>query len=333
MPRFLFFRHAQSMNNVLHKQLKKDLCTEQSIRPLEARARVPDPELSPIGRQQAVSLANHMLQFCAGKTLLVSSPFQRALDTMAPSLEVVRQRSDISVLCHGQIYEIGGCFHMKKAHPGLGKRDIASYCTEMIDIDDEGWFARRESRENYEELQERIERVYEWCVHLRDEEKYDTIILITHGAFQARLIRRIGHMSEEAWICHANTGYTSLLWDKQKGLLVEGINKTEHIPAELRTGDSVWDGWWPAVSHRGNSVLAVLHVPSQHPYLYQEIQKIYGEGTADEESIFFCAFQRDTLCGFVRYHAELGCTEYQEIHPHSELRENIKALVQETIGA
>lgn len=306
MPRFLFFRHAQSINNVLHKRLKLEISSDMGIRPLEARERGPDPELSLMGIQQAMALADNMHRFCEGKTLVVSSPFRRTLDTLAASLEFLQQRPSTDIMCHGQIYEIGGCFHMNKSYAGFGKKEIEKYCTEMIDIDEAGWFSQRKTRESYTELQKRIEKVYDWCVQLRDEAKYDTIILFTHGAFQARLIRRIIQMSEDVWICHANTGYTSLLWDKEKGCLLEGINKTDHIPEELRTGDSVLDGWWPAISQRGYSVLAVPNVPSKHQYLHEEITSIRGVGKNDEESTFFCVFQKDELCGFVEYNSSYG---------------------------
>lgn len=304
MPRFLFFRHAQSYNNLVRTKLDQDWNGSIAhIRPLEARQRRPDPGLTEDGLRQSQNLARVLPQMCDGRTLVACSPFLRTLLTLEPSLPQLIHRQDVDVICHGLLYELGGCYHMSKTHSGLGQEDIARWIAVQKYVHIDGWFHGRTHRETKEEYVLRVQVVVQWIRSLLNSD-YDTVVFLTHGAFMARVIRSLLSIPDEVWITHANTAYTSLLWDKEQGFLLEGINQKAHIPHDLQSGDTPADGWWPAIYKRETVFHALGSLPKKYPILFEEMKaaRTYACSTEIEErSVFFIRFHHHTLCAWVQY--------------------------------
>lgn len=250
-----------------------------------------------------MSLGEVLPNLCRGKTLVACSPFLRTLQTLAPSLAKLNQRADVDVLCHGLLFELGGCYHMKKAYPGLNQIEISKWISKQQCVHEQGWFYGRAQRETKEEYVHRVEKVVEW-IHALVESEYETIVFMTHGAFMARVVRALLSIPDEVWITHANTAYTSMLWDKNHGFLLEGINQKSHIPLSLQSGDSPADGWWPAVYKRETVFHALDCVPRKHSKLYKELieqRQYFCSEEIDERSTFFFHFDHHTLCAWVQY--------------------------------
>ena len=101
MPRFHLIRHAQSQNNTLRLDLGEEYNNSaRHIRPLDARKRHPDPSITKLGEEQAAHLRSVLNSLCVGKTLVVCSPFIRAIQTIAPSLAWLRSELRVVLLCH-----------------------------------------------------------------------------------------------------------------------------------------------------------------------------------------------------------------------------------------
>jgi broad specificity phosphatase PhoE len=116
MPRLLLVRHAQSANNVGSDEARERFLGDpERILAESERTRVPDPELSAAGFEQAELLANALAPMLRGdRTLLVSSPMRRALLTAAPLAAragLERER----FLCQGDLFEVGGCYYADTA--------------------------------------------------------------------------------------------------------------------------------------------------------------------------------------------------------------------------
>ena len=142
MPRFLFFRHAQSQNNEIRKALDKEWeGSVPHIRPLEARKRKPDPDLTELGLKQAQNLGEILPQYCRGRTLIACSPFLRTLRT----LEYCNFREDVDVLCHD--YLSWGCYHMKQTYPGMKPKKYPNGFKSRF-VDEHGWFHGHSARES-----------------------------------------------------------------------------------------------------------------------------------------------------------------------------------------
>ena len=316
MPRFLFFRHAQSQNNANRKALDRDWNgSVPHIRPLEARARLPDPDLTEDGVRQAENLGRVLPKMCIGQTLVACSPFLRTLRTIESSLEVLSVRNDVDVLCHGLLFELGGCYHMDKTYGGLSKEEISQWISVQKYIHIDGWFYGRTHRETKEEYILRVQSVVQWIQGLLDSH-YNTIVFMTHGAFMARVIRALLSIPDEIWITHANTAYTSILWDKDQGFLLEGINQKSHIPHESQSGDTPSDGWWPAIYKKKTVFHALDSLPQKYPILYEEIKALCTYSCSREiesRSVFFVHFDHHTLCSWVQYDP-IAQTKYEKQH-------------------
>jgi len=303
MPQFHLIRHAQSANNVIHQKLSFEYQQDRGkIRPIEARMRHHDPALSACGYKQAENLKNTLPTLIDEHSLIICSPMKRALETLIPSLATCRQKG-ATIICHGLIYELGGCYHMQNTFPGITKDELLLHFDSCVSVPEAGWYANHQHRETKEELGIRLLSVATWLTKKMQENQYRNIVLITHGAFMARLLRHIVQMPHDIWISHANTGITSFLWDKKDGMLLRNINNTQHIPTELRTGDSLQDGWWPAVSKRDFVIHTLHHLEKDHQVLFQEIQNILGaQKTAIKitpKHICIAAFWGWKLTGFV----------------------------------
>ena len=317
MPRFYLFRHAQSTNNALRRKLDEEWKgAAPYIRPIEARKRVADPTLTEIGVAQAKNLSFFLPNICLGKTLVACSPFQRTIDTLSPTFAQLKSRDDIDLLCHGLLYELGGCYRMDKTYSGMGSEEISTWFPQQEHIGEGGWFFGRKHRENKAELKVRVDAIITWLKNLKTD-KYETIILMMHGALMARIIRALLSIPDDFWITHANTAYTSFLWDEQEGFLLESMNQKSHIPFHLQFGDRPEDGWWPAIYKREVVFHSLINIPKDYPYLYSEIQKTRvfpNTAEIDARSMFLLCFEHHRLCAWVQYDARM-----QKVYPKVQI--------------
>jgi broad specificity phosphatase PhoE/GNAT superfamily N-acetyltransferase len=250
MPRLLLVRHAQSANNVGSDEARERFLGDpERILAESERTRVPDPELSAAGFEQAELLANALAPMLRGdRTLLVSSPMRRALLTAAPLAAragLERER----FLCQGDLFEVGGCYYADTAHPSTTATQLeAEFPVRCVGVGAEGWYAGRSGPESSDEARERIDRVIAWIEHALAGDEHDTIVVLGHGDLFTRWLRRWFGIpwARSLAIVHANTGITQLTWSREHGALLEFTNDLRHLPDTLRTGDG--DSWWRYVT-------------------------------------------------------------------------------------
>ena len=315
MTQFYIIRHAQSENNTLHQALARTFDNNfLQVRPLEARKRHQDAPLSAMGEQQAEALALYLPTLVQGKTVVVCSPMRRAIQTIVPSISAL---PNAEFWCHGKLYEVGGCYKLNRAYPGLTSAELENYFSKLLQVPSDGWYAEHDTRETLPALKKRVELLYRWLLSMRDS-GYDTVILVSHGACMAQLISRILG-TELCLIAHANTGFTQFLWDAQKGFLLRAINRIAHIPPSLLSGDGLEDGWWPTQKEWTLHIARLDTLPVAHPKLYaetvalRETHLLSHEGLKadayqeiDVRSIHFLAFKKSALLGMVQYDPQLN---------------------------
>ncbi|KIG16636.1 hypothetical protein DB30_04255 [Enhygromyxa salina] len=255
MPRLLLVRHAQSENNLSNARIREQFRSDPERMQLEAnRARQADPELTETGREQASLLAKTLAPILASsRSLLVSSPMRRALRTAAASAE----RAGIDrFTCEGELFEVGGCHYCDEARPSSTTAQIeAEFPVACRNIGPEGWYGGRAVSERANEVSARVDRVITWANTILASGDHDTIVVVTHGDLLSRWLRRWLHVPASRGLAfvHGNTGVTTLSWDPSDGLLLEGLNAVEHLPAPLRTGaDSEF--WWRYAWPESNAI-------------------------------------------------------------------------------
>lgn len=248
MKQVLLVRHAESENNAIHARIVAEMPEASPERRARMeRERASDPSLSALGREQARLLADAMARRMQDRRpLLITSPMQRALCTageVASAIQIDRDR----FWCHGEIYEIGGSYHGATAQPTTTAREIESqFRVTCHRLPPEGWYAGRNGRETADEARQRVDRAIAWMEALlgREDPAFDTIVVVTHGEFMTRWMRRwLGvAWSKHLAFVHGNTGITALIWDARRGILVDTLNDVGHLPDHLRT--DVQETWW-----------------------------------------------------------------------------------------
>ena len=324
MKRILLVRHAESANNDAHASLVAELGADHpELRERSEAARVPDPELTARGGRQAELLADALAERTRGeRVLLVSSPMRRALLTAAP----VAQRLGFGperFWCHGDLYEVGGCYIGSEVFPGATpaaiEREFAVTCT---DLPAAGWFSGQDGPEHPVDAGRRVERIAGWLettLHARGEHE-DTAILVVHGDLLTRWLRRWLDVPWQRGLAfvHGNTGITELRWHPRHGSLLVALNDLAHLPAELRSGARVTDVWWRYASpdlvidrHDGSrGIEEELWRPAvalrEEQLLSREGSSIESYRRSDERNVHFLARVRGELAGAAQYDPELG---------------------------
>ncbi len=250
MKTILLVRHAESENNAAHERVART--TGRELKSLEAKAtlaRHPDAGLTTKGQRQAECLARALAaRFDSAGCLLVSSPMRRALETAAPvaaAMGLDRRRFQ----CHGELYEVGGCWDDQGALPGRRPAEIEAelplVCHPMYP---EGWFAGREAKETTEEARARVLRLRDWAEGLLGSPTcgFDTLILVMHGELLTRWLRLwLGvPWHRDVIFVHGNTGISELVWRPTAGVMLGSTNRIEHLPEDLRSGQGHGEGWW-----------------------------------------------------------------------------------------
>lgn len=328
MPRLLLVRHAQSANNVSSDEARERFQGDaERILAESERTRVPDPELSQAGLEQAELLADALAPMLRGdRTLLVSSPMRRALLTAAPLAAragLERER----FVCQGDLYEVGGCYYGDVAHPSTTATQLeAEFPVRCRGIDPDGWFAGRTGPESSSEARERIDRVITWIEHTLASDEHDLVVVMGHGDLFTRWLRRWFGIpwARGLAIVHANTGITKLTWSRDDGALLEFTNDLRHLPGTLRTGDG--DSWWRYVTPdleivrvSGSSAISseladeistlrrALHEP--------EGKSLLDYADSDARSVHFVAHAEGRVAGYVQFDPQTGRLRQLIVNP------------------
>ncbi|HVS62835.1 MAG TPA: GNAT family N-acetyltransferase [Thermoanaerobaculia bacterium] len=322
--RILLVRHAESANNDAHASLIAELGADHpELRERSEAARVADPDLTARGRRQAELVAAALAERTAGeRLLLVSSPMRRALLTAAP----IAQRLGLArehFWCHGELYEVGGCYVGTKTSAGATPDEIegefAVTCTHLAGT---GWFAGQALPEHPIDAGRRVERMTSWLettLHTR-RESYDTAILVLHGDLLTRWLRRWLRISWRQGLAfvHGNTGITELRWHPLHGSLLVGLNDLGHLPDELRSGSRITDVWWryanpelvidrhPGCVEVDDGLWREVRALRERLLLSREGRSLESYRASDERSVHFLARVRGELAGTAQYDPHNG---------------------------
>ncbi len=176
--RFVLVRHAQSHNNRLWAETGS------------VAARVPDPELTALGRRQADAVATAARRWDWRPTQVYASLMVRALQTAVPLGETL----DLPVRAHPELYEVGGPFvesdGVRTPWPG-SPRSVLQRLGGRIELPQEaseaGWYAGP-----YEAEADAAERAARVVAGLRAAHAPDdVVVLVTHGWFTQHLLRTL----------------------------------------------------------------------------------------------------------------------------------------------
>lgn len=152
--------------------------------------RVPDPELTELGRQQAEALASWLERQDLRPQRLFSSLMRRAIETAAPIGSVL----DLPVEARPDLYESGGMFagayNDRVADAGSPAEVLRGLATrvELPDgVDDTGWY--RADVETAQQACQRATAVADWLRELDEE----CVAIVIHAAFASLLLAALVH--------------------------------------------------------------------------------------------------------------------------------------------
>jgi 2,3-bisphosphoglycerate-dependent phosphoglycerate mutase len=237
-------RHGQSANNIL----------------VDQRTRVADPALTEIGRRQAEMLAHHLAAATDttdlpavsfgyrkvsqhngpgyGITRLFSSPMWRSLATAQP----VGRALGLSVEVWVNIHEIGGIYlEEATGFVGYGGKTRQELLDEYpgyvlpAAITDRGWWM-----ESLETDLARRARAYTVAAQLRGwaaEGNDQRIAMVSHGGFLNDLLKALLDipLGRTGFLQHCNTAISHLEFQPEGRVMVDYVNRVDHLPPELIT--------------------------------------------------------------------------------------------------
>lgn len=246
--RLYLVRHGQSTNNALAiSDLKQDEIELQ---------RHHDPELTDIGVQQAVKVAEflhtavdmpHPMPEPFGLTKIYVSPMIRALNTAKP----IAEATGINPVVWTDIYEIGGLFTSDgdgkvTNFPGLTRSELTERYPNYVlppEITENGWYDVNHGHEMPSEFMGRAIAV---ALRLRKlAPTRERIALVAHAAYLDSLMKALlGQLPthpDRLFYNHYNTGITRIDFAESKyttasdHLRLHYLNRVDHLPPELRT--------------------------------------------------------------------------------------------------
>jgi 2,3-bisphosphoglycerate-dependent phosphoglycerate mutase len=246
---FYFVRHGQSENNRLWMQTGS------------YQGRSPDPDLTEMGRQQALKLAEflgrppvrvtdqalrsqatggaeHDPQNVGGFSLthLYCSLMVRAVATGV----VVARALNLPLVAWVDAHEVGGIDRIDEESgeriglPGKNRTFFKAHYPDLVLptwLGDEGWWHRP-----YEEPEERVQRADRFLHDLlaRHGGSGDRVAVISHGAFYNHLMCAIFGMSwrRDRWLSLNNVGITRIDFDEE-AIWLHYANRVDFLPPNL----------------------------------------------------------------------------------------------------
>jgi 2,3-bisphosphoglycerate-dependent phosphoglycerate mutase len=217
----LLIRHAQSGNNLLWE------------RNGSSRGRSADPELTPLGLDQAQAVAR---AFAAGDyprpTHLFTSLMLRAVQTAAPLAETL----DLPLIGHAETFEFFGPVeydpddHERRwHHPGASRQTLQRLSPRLTlpsPAGEDGWW--RGPVEDEAACDARARRVVRDLIQTHGGSGA-TLALVTHGTFSQYLIRALlGIETMTGWLAIGNTS-VSQFRDVETLAVASWINRVDHL--------------------------------------------------------------------------------------------------------
>lgn len=232
--RVYLIRHAQSTNNVLQ----------------DVRDRVVDPDLTPLGYEQAAMLASWLEQAAELKgeplafTRLLVSPMWRALLTAQPLSRTFGLPMHVMI----DLHEVGGIFledrdsGVIRGYGGLTRSAMLERFDNLRlpdSVTEEGWWNPQMGMESYAHRIMRAVRAVHWLVQMAQDHPNESLALITHGAFMDLLMKAFLHQlptpETTLFYAHYNTGITRLDLREGDVLRVHYLNRVDHLPLDKRS--------------------------------------------------------------------------------------------------
>jgi 2,3-bisphosphoglycerate-dependent phosphoglycerate mutase len=236
---FYFIRHGQSANNYLYDMSGA------------IEERVEDPELTPVGRQQAEILARFLKrndltaarpfdgQNLAGFgiTHLYTSLMVRAVATAC----LLARELNLPAIAWEDLHEAGGIYlndvqtGEKVGQPGKSRAYFAAHYPELIlpaALGDAGWWNR--PFEEYAQVFPRAERFLNDLLarHVGTE---DRVAVVSHGTFYNVLLRTIFKIGRDGvWFGMSNAAITRIDFMLEETTLAY-LNRVDFLPKELVT--------------------------------------------------------------------------------------------------
>jgi 2,3-bisphosphoglycerate-dependent phosphoglycerate mutase len=234
-----FIRHAQSANNKLYEETGT------------WDGRDSDPELTGLGHEQAMRLAEHLA--CTngetpardfinrsgfGLTHLYSSLMVRALATAS----YLSATLNLPLVAWEDLHEIGGIFVIdpetgeRRGQPGRSRSELAArFPTAQLPatLTDDGWWNRAPEAE---ELHSPRAQRFVFDLLERHGGGDDRVAVVSHGGFYNLLLAELLgiQIAGGFWFGLNNTGITRFNFDSE-GVGLAYANRLEHLPAELIT--------------------------------------------------------------------------------------------------
>ena len=224
-------RHGESYNNALANPSQ----------------RVADPELTEKGRAQIEHVAEYIGQGLhlhpserqegrPGLDRLYCSAMVRAVHTAQPIARALEMAPEVWLDIHetGGIYLDYGDERGKVGYSGQTRAEIAERFPETaaLQVGEQGWWNK--GMEEWCQAQGRAMAVAADLVARADNK--ERIGLVTHGAFMSLLIQALSNQlpSGGGIYEHDNTGITRIAFAPHHLIVVEYLNRTEHLPDEMR---------------------------------------------------------------------------------------------------
>lgn len=243
-------RHGQSTNNVGYAEAHASGRAVRSAGRGDGQTlaevwdypgRVSDPELSPLGVQQAqalgVALAGGRASFAP--THLYSSATVRSVQTARP----LGEAAGLPVLVHPDAYEVGGIHlydrltRIRRAQPGATLRQLRKHCPSvralpgLFDDPDRPWSGGVETED--EQALPRARRLLAW---LRAEHAPDDVVtVVSHQYFSQFLVAAAFGWAGPPWRRFRldNTGHLALRLHDGSAFL-DWVNRIDHLdPTEV----------------------------------------------------------------------------------------------------
>jgi 2,3-bisphosphoglycerate-dependent phosphoglycerate mutase len=210
-----------------------------------------DPELTPLGRQQAEALARFLKRNDAafqkpfdrqnlggfGITHLYTSLMVRAVATAS----IIARELNLAPLAWEELHESGGIYldvpatGEKVGQPGKNRAYFATHYPALVlpaSLGDAGWWNRP-----FEEREQRIPRAERFLSELlaRHSGTEDHVAAISHGGFYNLLLRTIFKVDrEDAWFGINNAAITRIDFALDETVLAY-LNRVDFLPKELVT--------------------------------------------------------------------------------------------------
>lgn len=226
--RLILVRHAQSLHNLLVTQLPREEFE---------RTRNADPELTPLGFQQAERLgsamASYLTELDPAELVIRTSPMLRTLQTARPLLTA----HGVQSLLWRDIHEHGGLFVGSRekgttvGHPGITRAALLATFPEFTAEDghgEDGWWNR--DAETDDEFRARVGLVagdlLDQAAGTTDD---DLLLLVSHGTFLGHLLKQLVREEDAAGLHHHHNAAFSELLVRSGDVTLLRHDVTDHL--------------------------------------------------------------------------------------------------------